>query len=71
MGGLSTELSEIVRRVLSSRQIAPGILRTLGINHVRGILLYGPPGTGKTLIAREIAKALNSREPILVNGPGC
>ena len=70
VGGLSTELSEIVRRVLSSRQIAPGILRTLGISHVRGILLHGPPGTGKTLIAREISKALTSREPILVNGPG-
>lgn len=41
----------------------------IGINHIKGILLYGPPGTGKTLIARELAKALNSREPLLVNGP--
>ena len=31
--------------------------------------MYGPPVTGKTLIAREMARALNSREPILVNGP--
>jgi vesicle-fusing ATPase len=42
---------------------------TVGISHIKGILLYGPPGTGKTLIAREMAKALNSREPILINGP--
>ena len=35
----------------------------------RGILLYGPPGTGKTLIARQIAKALNCKEPQVVNGP--
>ena len=41
----------------------------IGISHIKGILLYGPPGTGKTLIAREMAKALNSREPILINGP--
>ena len=26
-------------------------------------------GTGKTLIAREIAKALNSRTPLIINGP--
>lgn len=69
VGGLSTELGEIVRRVLSSRQIAPQILKTLGLTHVRGILLHGPPGTGKTLIAREVARALNSRKPILINGP--
>jgi vesicle-fusing ATPase len=41
----------------------------MGINHVRGMLLYGPPGCGKTLIARQIGKALNAREPKIVNGP--
>jgi vesicle-fusing ATPase len=33
------------------------------------MLLYGPPGCGKTLIARQIGKALNAREPKIVNGP--
>lgn len=33
------------------------------------MLLYGPPGTGKTLIARQIAKALDCEEPIIINGP--
>lgn len=33
------------------------------------MLLYGPPGTGKTLIARQIAKALETKEPKIVNGP--
>lgn len=33
------------------------------------MLLYGPPGTGKTTIARQIGNLLNSREPIVVNGP--
>ena len=33
------------------------------------MLLYGPPGTGKTLIARQIAKALDCKEPKIVNGP--
>ena len=45
------------------------MLRTLGLSHVRGLLLHGPPGTGKTLIARELAKALDSRKPKIVNGP--
>jgi vesicle-fusing ATPase len=36
---------------------------------VKGVLLYGPPGTGKTLIARELSKALHSKEPKIVNGP--
>jgi len=69
VGGLSVELGEIVRRVLVSRQVNPSVLRALGLSHVRGILLHGPPGTGKTLIAREIARALDAREPVLVNGP--
>jgi SpoVK/Ycf46/Vps4 family AAA+-type ATPase len=69
VGGLGNELGDIIRRVLASRQLTPKIMRSLGLSHVKGVLLHGPPGTGKTLIAREMARALNSREPVLINGP--
>ena len=43
---------------------------SLGVRHVKGMLLYGPPGTGKTLLARQIGKMLNAHELKIVNGPG-
>jgi len=69
IGGLSDELKEIIRRILLTRKLDSNLLDTIGLRHVRGLLLHGPPGTGKTLIAREIANALNSRPPKIVNGP--
>ena len=69
IGGLSKEFGDIFRRAFASRVFPPKIIRDLGTNHVRGMLLYGPPGTGKTLIARQIAKFLRAREPKIVNGP--
>lgn len=68
IGGLGHEFEVIFRRAFASR-IFPGLVKELGINHVRGILLYGPPGCGKTLIARKIGQVLNSRPPKIVNGP--
>lgn len=69
VGGLGPEIRDLVRRVLSSRRLDPEVLTSLGLSHVKGVLLYGPPGTGKTLIARQLAKALNARTPKIVNGP--
>lgn len=68
IGGLGTQFQTIFRKAFASR-IFPGLIKELGMNHVRGMLLYGPPGCGKTLIARQIGKVLNSREPKIVNGP--
>ncbi len=52
VGGLDKQFEVIFRRAFSSRLIPEKILKNLGINHVRGLMLFGPPGTGKTLIAR-------------------
>lgn len=68
IGGLDEQFKKMFRTAFASR-IYPGLVKELGITHVRGILLYGPPGCGKTLIARQIGKILNAREPKIVNGP--
>lgn len=69
IGGLDQEFNQIFRRAFASRIWPAHIIQQMGIHHVRGMLLYGPPGCGKTLIARQIGKALNAREPKIVNGP--
>lgn len=69
IGGLDAEFQDIFRRAFASRVFPAHIIKKLGINHVKGLLLFGPPGTGKTLIARQIGKMLNGREPKVVNGP--
>jgi vesicle-fusing ATPase len=43
IGGLGAEFEKIFRRAFASR-IFPGLIKEIGMNHVRGILLYGPPG---------------------------
>lgn len=69
IGGLDKQFEKIFRRAFSSRLIPDKILKNLGINHVRGLMLYGAPGCGKTLIARQIGKILNCEEPKIVSGP--
>lgn len=69
IGGLDKEISDIFRRAFLKRRFAPSVLRKYGSSHAKGLLLYGPPGTGKTLIARQLAHALKSKEPKIVNGP--
>lgn len=69
IGGLDAEFNQIFRRAFASRIWPSKVIKEMGITHVRGMLLFGAPGCGKTLIARQIGKALNSREPKIVNGP--
>jgi vesicle-fusing ATPase len=45
IGGLGKEFEVIFRRAFASR-VFPGLIKELGVNHVRGMLLYGPPGCG-------------------------
>ncbi|KAJ9564575.1 LOW QUALITY PROTEIN: hypothetical protein OSB04_000541, partial [Centaurea solstitialis] len=59
IGGLGNEFADIFRRAFASR-VFP---HTLGVKHVKGMVLYGPPGTGKTLMARQIGKMLNGKDP--------
>ncbi len=69
IGGLDKQFEVIFRRAFSSRLIPDKVLKNLGVNHVRGIILYGVAGCGKTLIARQIGKILNCEEPKIVSGP--
>ena len=69
IGGLDDQFVTLFRRAFASRIFPPSVVKQLGIQHVKGILLYGPPGTGKTLMARQIGKMLNCSEPKIVNGP--
>ena len=69
IGGLDKQFEIVFRRAFSSRLIPDKILKNLGVNHVKGLILYGLPGCGKTLIARQIGKILNCEEPKIVSGP--
>jgi vesicle-fusing ATPase len=70
IGGLDDVLSQVKRRVWVPLAAPPSLLKELGINPVRGLLLYGLPGCGKTLLARSLGHILSPARPItVVSGP--
>jgi SpoVK/Ycf46/Vps4 family AAA+-type ATPase len=59
IGGLDHVLSEIKRRVWTPLAAPPQLLKELGIQPVRGLLLYGRPGCGKSLLAQNLGQILS------------
>jgi transitional endoplasmic reticulum ATPase len=57
VGGLSPVLKEL-RELVELPLKRPDLLKKLGLEPPRGVLLVGPPGTGKTLTARSLAQEL-------------
>jgi transitional endoplasmic reticulum ATPase len=57
VGGLGDVLREL-RELVELPLKRPDLLKKLGLEPTRGVLLVGPPGTGKTLTARAIADDL-------------
>jgi vesicle-fusing ATPase len=71
IGGLDTQFSGIFQHAFASRVFPPGLVKKLGIQHVKGkssttdivvhqlicpLILHSLPGTGKTLIASQNGK---------------
>jgi len=54
LGDVIRDLRELVEIPLKR----PGLLKKLGLEPTRGVLMVGPPGTGKTLVARALAEDL-------------
>jgi ATP-dependent 26S proteasome regulatory subunit len=53
IGGLN-EVLQKVKEIIELPLTEPQLLKKLGIEPPKGILLFGPPGTGKTLLAKAI-----------------
>ncbi|MDX2096902.1 MAG: AAA family ATPase [Leptolyngbyaceae cyanobacterium bins.59] len=64
LGDILQELRELVELPLKR----PDLLKKMGLEPTRGVLLVGPPGTGKTLTARALAEELDANY-IAIVGP--
>lgn len=67
VGGLSDVLREL-RELVEIPLKRADLLKLLGLEPTRGVLLVGPPGTGKTLTARALAEDLGVNH-IAIVGP--
>jgi len=57
VGGLGSILHEL-RELVEIPLKRPDLLKKLGLEPTRGVLMVGPPGTGKTLTARALAEEM-------------
>jgi transitional endoplasmic reticulum ATPase len=67
VGGLGEVVREL-RELLEIPLKRPELLRQMGLEAPRGVLMVGLPGTGKTLTARSLAESLGVNY-IAINGP--
>ncbi|MBM3284437.1 MAG: AAA family ATPase [Candidatus Aminicenantes bacterium] len=67
IGGLGPA-KEKVRELVEYPVQYPDIMRHIGIEPPKGILLFGPPGTGKTLIAKALQNELKAHFEV-IQGP--
>lgn len=67
VGGLEKE-KELLRETIKLPLEQPNVIKKLGIQPAKGVLLHGPPGCGKTLLARAVANEMGASF-YLINGP--
>ncbi len=72
IGGLGPQFERVFKEAFVSRAYPPEVIKEMGIQHLKGMILYGPPGCGKSLLARQLSKLLqkgSKKESKIVNGP--